>query len=125
MPTSSPSPDRWAETLTKRFLSAELKAGRTPRETATEVGCSENTVRDYLARRMEGRPLYPNVDFFSASVYKMLGIPADLYTPIFACQRISGWTAHLIEQYADNRLMRPNALYEGEENRKYAGVADR
>jgi transposase len=50
MPKSSPSPDRWAETLTKRFLSAELKAGRTPRETATEVGCSENTVRDHLAR---------------------------------------------------------------------------
>lgn len=49
MPTSSSSPDRWAGTLTKRFLTAELKAGRTPKETAAGVGCSENTVRDHLA----------------------------------------------------------------------------
>ena len=82
-------------------------------------------LRDYLARRMEGRPLYPNVDFFSASVYKMLGIPADLYTPIFAMSRIAGWTAHLLEQYADNRLVRPNALYEGAENRKYVELGSR
>jgi citrate synthase len=82
-------------------------------------------LRDYLARKLEGKPLYPNVDFFSASVYKMLGIPADLYTPIFALARITGWTAHLLEQYADNRLVRPNALYEGAPNRKYAAIADR
>ncbi|MBA4179952.1 MAG: citrate synthase [Anaerolinea sp.] len=76
-------------------------------------------LRDYLARKLEGKPLYPNVDFFSASVYKMLGIPSDLYTPIFALSRITGWTAHLLEQYADNRLVRPNALYEGAANREY------
>lgn len=82
-------------------------------------------LRDYLARKLEGKPLYPNVDFFSASVYKMLGIPSDLYTPIFALSRITGWTAHLIEQYADNRLVRPNALYEGAANRTYLPVKDR
>ncbi|MEX0781620.1 MAG: citrate/2-methylcitrate synthase [Dehalococcoidia bacterium] len=82
-------------------------------------------VRDYLAKKLEGRPLYPNVDFFSASVYKMLGIPSDLYTPIFAMARIVGWTAHLIEQYADNRLVRPNALYEGASNRRYEPVEAR
>ena len=82
-------------------------------------------LRDYLGKKLEGRPLYPNVDFFSASVYKMLGIPADLYTPIFALARITGWTAHLIEQYADNRLVRPNALYEGEPNRSYVAVEAR
>ena len=82
-------------------------------------------LRDYLAKKLEGKPLYPNVDFFSASVYKMLGIPADLYTPIFAIARIVGWTAHLLEQYADNRLVRPNALYQGEENRKYVAVGQR
>jgi citrate synthase len=82
-------------------------------------------LRDYLAKKLEGKPLYPNVDFFSASVYRMLGIPSDLYTPIFACQRIAGWTAHLIEQYADNRLMRPNALYEGADNRVYQPVGSR
>ncbi len=82
-------------------------------------------LRDYLARKLEGKPLYPNVDFFSASVYSMLGIPADLYTPIFALARISGWTAHLLEQYADNRLVRPNALYEGAQNRTYEPIASR
>jgi citrate synthase len=65
------------------------------------------------------------VDFFSASVYRMLGIPSDLYTPIFALARIAGWTAHLIEQYADNRLVRPNALYEGAGNRRYEPVEAR
>ena len=82
-------------------------------------------LRDYLARKLEGKPLYPNVDFFSASVYKMLGIPSDLYTPIFAMSRITGWTAHLLEQYADNRLVRPNALYEGATNRQYVPIAGR
>lgn len=82
-------------------------------------------LRDYLARKLEGKPLYPNVDFFSASVYQMLGIPADLYTPIFALSRIVGWTAHLLEQYGDNRLVRPNAVYEGAANREYVAVNSR
>jgi citrate synthase len=82
-------------------------------------------LRDYLARKLEGKPLYPNVDFFSASVYKMLGIPSDLYTPIFALSRITGWTAHLLEQYGDNRLVRPNAVYEGAPNREYVPLDKR
>lgn len=82
-------------------------------------------LRDYLGKKLEGKPLYPNVDFFSASVYRMLGIPSDLYTPIFALARIAGWTAHLLEQYADNRLVRPNALYEGASNRTYEPIASR
>jgi len=57
--------------------------------------------------------LYPNVDFFSASVYYMLGIDTDLFTPIFAMSRITGWTAHLLEQWKDNRLIRPRAEYTG------------
>lgn len=59
------------------------------------------------------KKLYPNVDFFSASVYYMLGIDIDLYTPIFALSRTSGWTAHLLEQWKDNRLIRPRAEYVG------------
>jgi len=62
--------------------------------------------------------LYPNVDFYSASAYYALGIPPSLYTPIFAASRISGWTAHLLEQYRNNRLMRPRAAYTGPRNRK-------
>lgn len=82
-------------------------------------------VRDYLSERLSGRPLYPNVDFFSASVYRMLGIPNDLYTPIFAVARIAGWSAHLLEQYADNRLVRPNAVYSGEKHRVYEPIEAR
>ena len=61
------------------------------------------------------KKLNPNVDFYSASMYYALGIPIDLYTPIFAVSRISGWTAHVLEQYANNRLIRPRAEYIGPE----------
>jgi len=57
--------------------------------------------------------LLPNVDFYSASTYYYLGIPIDLYTPIFAISRVAGWTAHIMEQYSDNRLIRPLSDYEG------------
>ena len=59
------------------------------------------------------KKLNANVDFYSASTYYTLGIPIDLYTPIFAVSRMSGWTAHVLEQYANNRLMRPRADYTG------------
>jgi citrate synthase len=59
------------------------------------------------------KKLNPNVDFYSASTYYALGIPIDLFTPIFAVSRVSGWTAHVLEQYAHNRLIRPRADYIG------------
>src|SRR6188474_3455842 len=59
------------------------------------------------------KKLYPNVDFYSASMFYALGIPIDLYTPIFAVSRVSGWTAHVLEQYANNQLIRPRAEYIG------------
>ena len=61
------------------------------------------------------KKLNPNVDFYSASTYHALGIPIDLFTPIFAVSRMSGWTAHVLEQYANNRLIRPRAEYVGPE----------
>lgn len=64
--------------------------------------------------------LYPNVDFYSASTYYMLGIPTPLYTPIFALSRVGGWTAHVLEQMQDNRLIRPRSNYTGPENVTYA-----
>jgi citrate synthase len=59
------------------------------------------------------KQLNPNVDFYSASTYYALGIPIALFTPIFAVSRVSGWTAHVLEQYANNRLIRPRADYVG------------
>jgi citrate synthase len=74
---------------------------------------------------MREKGLYPNVDFFSASTYYMMGIPLDLYTPIFAISRITGWTAHILEQYADNKLIRPRAEYVGQRNIPYVPIDQR
>lgn len=80
-----------------------------------------------MDREMEkrGRDIKPNVDFFSASVYRMLGFPTDTYTPIFAVARVSGWMAHLYEQYADNRLVRPLLDYTGERGKTFTPIAER
>ena len=59
------------------------------------------------------KQLNPNVDFYSATTYHAIGIPTELFTPVFAVSRISGWTAHVLEQYANNRLIRPRAEYIG------------
>jgi citrate synthase len=69
--------------------------------------------------------LNPNVDFYSASTYHMLGIALDLYTPIFAISRMSGWTAHTLEQYANNKLIRPRSDYTGELNLEFVPLEKR
>ena len=67
----------------------------------------------------------PNVDFFSASTYYQLGLDPDLFTPIFALSRTAGWTSHLLEQWADNRLIRPRAQYVGDRNRSFVPLQER
>ncbi|MBM4435759.1 MAG: citrate synthase [Actinobacteria bacterium] len=74
---------------------------------------------------MREKKLNSNVDFFSATVYASLGIPVDLFTPIFALSRTSGWTAHILEQYRDNRLIRPRAEYVGHAERAYVPIERR
>jgi len=69
--------------------------------------------------------LFANVDFFSASAYYSMGIPLDLFTPIFAVSRISGWTGHVLEQYSDNKLIRPRAEYVGARDLKYIPIGER
>ena len=69
--------------------------------------------------------IFPNVDFYSASAYQVMGIPHRLFTPIFACSRVVGWTAHLLEQYANNRLFRPSSEYIGATDRKYVPIGER
>lgn len=75
----------------------------------------ETAVRD-------SKGLFPNVDFYSASTYDMLGIPMALYTPIFAMSRVAGWTAHVMEQAADNRLIRPRSNYIGQVQVAYTPI---
>ena len=66
-----------------------------------------------------------NVDFYSASTYHSMGIPTDLFTPIFALSRVSGWTAHVMEQLADNRIYRPDAEYVGADRNEYVPIDKR
>lgn len=73
----------------------------------------------------EKKGMFPNVDFYSASTYYLMGIPLDQYTPIFAVSRISGWTGHILEQYSNNKLIRPRAEYIGERGLKYAPINER
>jgi citrate synthase len=89
------------------------------RQMSLELGKrAGNTAWYDMSQRIEAlvkteKKLNPNVDFYSASTYYTLGIPIDLYTPIFAVSRMAGWTAHILEQYANNRLIRPRADYTG------------
>jgi citrate synthase len=84
----------------------------------------ERSVR--LEAEVEGAlGLLPNVDFYAASVYTYLSIPAGMFTPVFAMSRVSGWIAHIMEQYADNRLIRPRAEYVGSSYRAYSNRENR
>jgi len=69
--------------------------------------------------------LYPNLDFYSASAYYLLGLPISIYTPLFVCSRITGWAAHIMEQHESNRLIRPRCRYTGEGARPFLPLADR
>ncbi len=71
------------------------------------------------------RELYPNVDFYSASMLYYLGIPIDLFTPMFAASRVAGWSAHVIEQYKDNALIRPQSEYIGPQELHYTALSER
>ena len=69
--------------------------------------------------------LYPNLDLYSGSVYSLIGIPKDLFTPIFAASRIAGWAAHVLEEYSDLRIIRPTAAYVGRTDLKYVPIGER
>lgn len=96
-----------------------------------ELGESSDNLKLYdMSTRIEAlvtgqKGLKPNVDFYSASVYTMLGIPRDLFTPIFAISRVSGWTAHILEQLDNNRIIRPRAEYTGPSNQPFIPIQAR
>lgn len=74
---------------------------------------------------LESKGLHPNVDFPTAYIYYVMGLPIELYTPIFAASRVAGWTAHIIEQLENNRLMRPKSLYEGPKHLPVDAISQR
>jgi 2-methylcitrate synthase len=98
----------------------ELKGDTTYYDILKEV---ESAFRDRMEEK--GKPIYPNVDFFSGVVYRMLGIPTILFTPIFAMSRAAGWLSHILEQRVDNRIFRPKALYNGPEKRTLTPIEQR
>ena len=69
--------------------------------------------------------LYPNVDLYSASLYRVMGLPTDLFTPVFAMSRMAGWTAHVLEQWSNNKLIRPESDYVGRRDVPYVPLAQR
>ncbi|GIH21928.1 citrate (Si)-synthase [Acrocarpospora phusangensis] len=101
------------------------------REMSRELGEASGDDTYYrMSKEMEEvvlaeKGLYPNVDFFAATVYHYLGIPTDLFTPVFSVSRMAGWTAHVIEQHADNRLIRPDSEYIGERDQKWTPIDER
>ncbi len=101
------------------------------REWSRKIGEAKHDLHYFeLLRKVEEivhreKGLYPNVDFYSGSIYALLGIPHDLFTPIFASSRIAGWTAHVLEEYDDLRLIRPTARYVGSTDLSYVDVGRR
>ena len=81
-----------------------------------------SSIEEYI---MDEKGLAPNVDFYSSSTYYQMGIPIDLFTPIFVMSRVGGWTAHVIEQYEDNRIIRPRARYIGHEDQAFVPLDER
>lgn len=82
-------------------------------------------VEQLANERLQGKGIYPNVDFYSGIVYDKMGIEVDLFTPLFAMARVSGWLAHWLEQLRENKLYRPDQIYSGEHNRSYVPIERR
>jgi citrate synthase len=101
------------------------------RQWSEKVGEAYQNLHWYrLLRRLEEvvhreKGLYPNVDLYSGSVYTLLGIPDDLFTPLFAMSRVAGWTSHVLEEYEDLRLIRPKSQYVGPDHLAYVPIAER
>jgi citrate synthase len=102
-------------------LGGELAAKKGQRKLFETAVAIENSARKHL----EGSSIFPNVDSYSGIVFHLLGIPTDLFTPIFAMSRIAGWTAHSIEYLQSNRLIRPKAFYVGKTGLPYTRIEAR
>lgn len=82
-------------------------------------------VEEVMTARVGSKGIYPNVDFYSATTYKSIGIEIDMFTPMFAISRVTGWVGHILEQNEANRIMRPRAAYIGQHNAPYVPINER
>jgi citrate synthase len=76
-------------------------------------------------KNLAAKGIAPNVDFYSGTVYYQLGVPIDMFTPIFAMSRVGGWIGHTLEYQSDNRLIRPRARYTGQTNLEFPSLDER
>ena len=102
--------------LILKRIAEELSAAGTEPDWYAIAEAAERTVFDE-------KRLYPNVDLYSGPVYRCVGVPTDLFTPIFAASRVAGWAAHVLEQHADNKIIRPSAEYVGAPRRRFPARA--
>ena len=85
----------------------------------------EELALSLLEEQKPGRRLYTNVEYYSAAIMNSVGLPGDLFTPTFAVSRVAGWTAHVLEQTSNNRLIRPDADYTGPNEQKFVPLDER
>nr|HPJ35440.1 citrate/2-methylcitrate synthase [Spirochaetota bacterium] len=97
---------------------AEFLAGEN-RNVKNEFEIARKLEAEVLDRMGRERKIFPNVDFYSGIVYSALGIRSEMFTPIFAVSRVSGWTARILEYQENNRIFRPRAIYTGDFNKEY------
>ncbi len=109
--------DHRARILEKEMRDLAAKKGR------EDLVAIYDAIKDPIVNKE--KPIYPNVDYPCGLTYYLMDLPPDLYTPLFACSRISGWAAHYIEQNQDNRIYRPLSRYVGEGLRSVPGISDR